>query len=155
MQDPANLNVYAAVLHHVGLSLQAEQVFCSIVTEMKFMPAFRDDPHLQTVHKENYETSYHRNTAAGNLRRLLTGAFAEEDMLVLMTIECFVEAKAHDLAAEQALRAIPATTESQQHWLRAAERWHMRRRRELSRAKRILRSHVSAETWQKGVALAE
>ncbi|MCL6518081.1 hypothetical protein, partial [Alicyclobacillus sp.] len=146
---------FAPVLQHLEQSIHAEQVFCSIVTEMKFMPAFKDDPNLAEVHRQNYETSYHRNTAAGNLRRLLAGAGPSEEMLVLMTIECFVEAKRHDRQAEEALKAIRTESPADEGWIQAAERWHARRRQALRMARRLLRQSVSEETWAKGVALAE
>lgn len=155
MAYPAMSSIYAPVLHYVERSIHAEQIFCSIVTEMKFMPAFKDDPHLAEVHRQNYETSYHRNTAAGNLRRLLAGAGPSDEMLVLMTIECFVEAREHDKRAEQALTSIRAGSAADERWIQAAEKWHFRRRHALRRAKRLLKQAVPPETWAKGVALAE
>ncbi|SFU71568.1 hypothetical protein [Alicyclobacillus macrosporangiidus] len=60
MAYPAMSSIYAPVLHYVERSIHAEQIFCSIVTEMKFMPAFKDDPHLTEVHRQNYEKFYRK-----------------------------------------------------------------------------------------------
>ncbi|SFU69881.1 hypothetical protein [Alicyclobacillus macrosporangiidus] len=76
-------------------------------------------------------------------------------MLVLMTIECFVEAREHDKRAEQALTSIRAGSAADERWIQAAEKWHFRRRHALRRAKRLLKQAVPPETWAKGVALAE
>jgi hypothetical protein len=145
----------STVLDHVNASIHAEQVFCSITTEMKFIPSFKDQPPLAVVHRENYETSYHMNTAAGNLHRLLTHGNHSDEMLILMTIECFIEAREHERKAEQALDDLQAPSESDQHWLEAAHKWHRRRRRQLRRAARVLRAAVGPDVWQQGAVLAD
>ncbi len=45
----------STVLSHIEASIQAEQIFCSIVTEMTYLPAFKDQPPLRQLHRENYE----------------------------------------------------------------------------------------------------
>lgn len=156
MDDIAMLYTSSAkVMRHVELSIQAEQVFCSIVTEMKFMPQFANDPNLATVHRENYETSYHRNTAAGNLQRLLALSGQPNEMLILMTVECFIETHEHDKIAEQALLNIKATRPDDEKWLAAAQKWHRRRKRQLGLAASTLRAAIGRELWEKGAALAE
>lgn len=144
---------FAEVLRQVKASIRAEQVFCSIVTEMKYLPQFKSQSALETVHKENYETSYHRNTAAGNLRRIVSGE--QEQLLILMTIECFIEAAHHDKNAENALNAIIGTNPDGQQWIETAAKWHEQRVMHLKRAKKLLRSIVGPELWSQGAALAE
>ncbi len=145
----------STVLDHLDASIYAEQVFCSITTEMKFLPSFKDQPPLRTVHRENYETSYHKNTAAGNLHRLLAHGHSSHERLILITIECFIEAREHERKAEEALSNLQAPTESDQRWLDAAHKWHRRRRRELRHAARVLRAAVGPEIWEQGAALAD
>ena len=99
---------WAPILKHVKASIHAEQVFCSITTEMKMFPQFARQPLLRELHRENYETSYHRNTAAGNLIRLQVIDPSNDSFirLVLMTVECFIEAKEHDRKAYDFTQAI-------------------------------------------------
>lgn len=141
------------VLRQVKSSIKAEQVFCSIVTQMKFMKQFKDQSALKTVHKENYETSYHRNTAAGNLRRIRAGE--SDELLILMTVECLMETEEHDKSAENALRNIEASDEQGQQWLASAISWHELRTRHLQKAKHLLREKIGTVLWNKGAALAE
>lgn len=144
---------FAQVMRHVDRSIFAEQVFCSWVTQMNFLPQFANQPPLKIVHRENYETSYHRNTAAGNLHRLLANEW--DEMLILMTVECFIEAKEHDKTAENALNQITASTPVDQKWIQTATYWHQQRKRHLKRAVKSLYATIGSEMWQKGVALAE
>lgn len=141
------------ILSYVNRSIHAEQVFCSIVTQMTFLPQFSGQQALKTVHAENYETSYHRNTAAGNLYRLITEY--PDNQLVLMTVECFIEARRHDKTAEAALAQITAETTSDAEWLTAARFWHGQRKRFLKEAGRLLYAAIGPEVWQQGAALAE
>jgi hypothetical protein len=150
-----SMMTFSQVLQHVKMSIHAEQVFCSIVTEMKFMPSFQEDPELATVHKENYETSYHRNTAAGNLRRLLADGGPSTEQLILMTVECFLEARQHDRTAEAALQNIQPKAPEDQSWLNAAAKWHGRRKAELHRATKLLRASIPDSMWEKGKAMME
>lgn len=135
-------------------SIEAEQVFCSLVTEMGYQPQFRGNSALAIVHRENYETSYHRNTAAGNLERLLQGDTSNE-MLVLLTVECFIEARQHDGTAEMALMQIKAVSQEDSGWLEAARFWHQKRRQYLDSATEVLYTSIGPAMWEKGVALVE
>lgn len=155
MWNGESLLTFSRVLQHVDMSIQAEQVFCSIVTEMKFMPNFQDQAALATVHKENYETSYHRNTAAGNLRRLISQGGPSQEQLILMTVECFIEARGHDKTAESALQSIVTSSPQDESWVHAAAKWHKRRKMELKRAARLLKATIPANLWEKGVSMAE
>ncbi|MDB5085451.1 MAG: hypothetical protein JWN30_2337 [Bacilli bacterium] len=148
-------SIFSRVLQHVERSIHFEQVFCSIVTEMKYMAPFQNQAGLQRVHKENYETSYHRNTAAGNLKRLTAGAGASATQLILMTVECFLEAQEHDQNAEQALGSMTASNPQEQSWLDAAQEWHLKRKEELQIAAQILRESIPADLWNQGAALTE
>lgn len=147
-------NEFAQVLHPTKSSIYAEQVFCSIVTQMKFIPQFSNQPVLKTVHAENYQTSYHRNTAAGNLHRLLEVNHSDE-ILILMTVECFAESHQHDKTAESALLKITTTNPGDAKWLESAIYWHNQRKRHLKHAAKMLYTAVGPEVWKKGLALAE
>lgn len=138
----------------VNRSIRDEQVFCSITTQMSFMPQFSNQAALKTVHKENYETSYHRNTAAGNLCRLLT-TDPHNEMLILMTVECFIEAKEHDRKAQAALEQIVSTVPSDDPWIKSAMHWHRKRKKHLKQAARILKDAIGPDLWQQGANLAE
>lgn len=113
MAKPSSDN-FQVILNHLEQSIHAEQFICSIVTEMKYMPPFKNQIALKKIHKENYQTSYHRNTADGNLKRLISGAGQSEHQLVLMTVECFLEADEHDQNIEDALQLMSANTTTEQ-----------------------------------------
>jgi hypothetical protein len=155
MWNGESLLTFSRVLQHVEMSIHAEQVFCSIVTEMKYMPGFQNDPGLKTVHEQNYETSYHRNTAAGNLRRLVAHGGPSKEQLILMTVECFLEAHDHDKRAETALQTLSASSPTDETWLQAAAKWHKRRKVELNRAAKLLRASIPANLWEKGATMVE
>ncbi|WAH38747.1 hypothetical protein [Alicyclobacillus dauci] len=142
---------YSDVLNQIELSIKAEQVFCSIVTQMKYLPQFTDQAALRTVHRENYQTSYHRNTAAGNLERLVAGD--SDELLILMTVECFIETRQHDKVAETALGNIAVTAPEDKKWIVAATEWHRRRKQHLKYAARTLRAMIGSELWNKGASL--
>lgn len=144
---------YGNVLHCVELSIKAEQLFCSIVTQMKFLPQFKEQATLATVHKENYETSYHRNTAAGNLERLVSGE--SDELLTLMTVECFIEARHHDKVAETSLDHIVVTNPEDENWIVEATKWHVKRKKYLKSAAKKLHAVIGPELWNKGTMLAE
>lgn len=144
---------YADVLSQVEQSIKAEQVFCSIVTQMKYLPQFTGQAALNKVHRENYETSYHRNTAAGNLERLVFGE--SDELLILMTVECFIEARQHDKTAAASLEKIVATSSEDQQWIIVATEWHKRRRQYLKSAARLLSTLIGPELWNKGASLVE
>jgi hypothetical protein len=151
-----NHTEFINVLGHIEESIHAEQVFCSIATQMTFLPQFKDQTDLETIHKENYETSYHRNTAAGNLARLVTGE--TDEMLILMTVECFVEAKNHDKAAGAALEELKndnTLDPNDDIWLDGAKIWHRRRKRALRHAAETLHIIIGSELWAKGAKMAE
>jgi hypothetical protein len=150
---PTTHTAYADVLKHVELSIKAEQVFCSIVTQMKYLPQFTGQAALNTVHRENYQTSYHRNTAAGNLERLVAGE--SDELLILMTVECFIETRHHDKIAETSLGNIVVTSSEDQKWISAATEWHRRRKQHLKSAARILSTMIGPELWNKGALLVE
>ncbi len=143
----------STVLSHIEASIHAEQIFCSIVTEMTYLPAFQDQPPLRKLHSENYETSYHRNTAAGNLQRLLTGSGSSEERLILMTVECLLEAREHDQKAEDYLSQIKPSSSADARWLEAAGKWQKRRKQHLKHAARTLRPAIGEKLWNKGAAL--
>jgi hypothetical protein len=145
------------VYRRVCASIHAEQVFCSITTEMKYLPDFAELPELKTLHKQNYETSYHKNTAAGNLLRLMKGVnlHEQEKMLILMTVECFIEATGHQAIAEQALTSISTPVEEHTRYLEAAAHWHDLRKYWLRKAQKTLRRAIPPEWWTEGEALAE
>lgn len=149
--------LWEQVYRRICASIHAEQVFCSITTEMKYMPGFAKLPELATIHKQNYETSYHMNTATGNLLRLMMGAktLEQEKLLVLMTVECFIEAMAHLATAEQALTSISAPDTESAKYLEAAAHWHDLRKYWLRKANRTLRKAIPPEWWSEGEALAE
>ncbi|GMA51792.1 hypothetical protein GCM10025857_31490 [Alicyclobacillus contaminans] len=147
------MSQWQSVLRDVERSIYAEQVFCSYVTQMTFMPQFKDQPALRQVHRENYETSYHRNTAAGNLHRL--AQFDEDELLVLMTVECFIETRKHDNTALTALRQVTTSDPTGRKLLERAFYWHDQRKHYLKRAAGKLYTMLGPELWQKGVALAE
>jgi hypothetical protein len=143
----------STVLSHIEASIQAEQIFCSIVTEMTYLPAFKDQPPLRQLHRENYETSYHRNTAAGNLQRFLTGSGSSEERLILMTVECLLETHEHDRKAEDYLSQMKPASSADARWLEAAGKWHKRRKQHLKHAARTLRAAIGETLWSKGAAL--
>ena len=153
MPESSARSAWVHVKNELLESVHAEQVFCSLVSEMKYMPQFQSQPALAELHKENYETSYHRNTAVGNLSRLQAGE--AHDLPVLMTIECLVETARHDRLGEKALAAIRAAAPEDQVWLRAAQNWHERREYWTRRAADTLRGHVSAHLWEQGIGMAE
>ncbi|GMA59569.1 hypothetical protein NZD89_08565 [Alicyclobacillus fastidiosus] len=144
---------YADVLNLVEQSIKAEQVFCSIVTQMKYLPQFKGQTALNIVHRENYETSYHRNTAAGNLERLVTGE--SDELLILMTVECFIETRQHDKIAGTSLGNIVVTSSEDQQWIIVATEWHKQRRQYLKSAARVLRTLIGPELWNKGASMVE
>lgn len=144
---------YAEVLRLVKCSMKAEQYFCSIVTQMTYLPQFKHQQPLDIVHKENYETSYHRNTAIGNLRRLLDGDM--DELVILMTVECIIEAARHDAKAKAALAELSAGDEEGQMWLGRAEKWQGYRSNYLARARSMLRGVIGPQSWAKGKALAQ
>ncbi|WP_026960995.1 hypothetical protein [Alicyclobacillus herbarius] len=138
-------------------AIYAEQVFCSITTEMKFLPGFENQLELRSLHRENYETSYHLNTAAGNLARILAGAHDrhQERQLILMTVECFIEAREHMDKAEGYLGRLKPGNAKERVWLRAAGHWHQERVRWLNQAMRRLKTSIPESVWQEGVSLVE
>ncbi|MBX5436614.1 MAG: hypothetical protein IRZ33_05280 [Alicyclobacillaceae bacterium] len=148
---------WAGVLKYLKASIYAEQVFCSVTTEMRFFPAFAEQPAFRELHAENYETSYHRNTAAGNLIRLTHAEpeYTEPNRrLVVTTIACCSQSREHDRRAEQALAALTASSAEERAFLDLAGKWHEHRKYWLKRAMRLLRAGVPAELWQQGVAKA-
>jgi hypothetical protein len=150
--------LWSQVLRPLSVSIYGEQVFCSITTEMKWLPGFRDNAELTALHRENYETSYHRNTAAGNLTRLAWQEAQGRDpskRLVLMTVECLLEAREHDRRTAQHLRALEEQAGAYRSWLEAASRWHEHRTRWLRRAVRTLRGGIPAGWWEEGTQLIE
>lgn len=148
-----NHSAFMGVQSHLESSIKAEQIFCSIVTEMTFLPQMKDSAGLKTVHKENYETSYHRNTGAGNLQRLIDGQ--ADELLILMTVECLIETHQHDKTAEKALEKIEVSDEGVKSWVEAAKQWHTRRKQALRQAAKSLHAIIGPELWAKGAALAE
>lgn len=153
MPEPQLRSEWVHVKNELMESVYAEQVFCSIVTEMKLMPQFQNQPALAGIHRENYETSYHRNTAVGNLSRLQAGE--ANVTLVLMTVECLAEAARHDNSAESSLGQMHAATPDDQVWLRAAANWHARRSWWVRRAAASLQASVGPELWEQGLSLAQ
>jgi hypothetical protein len=147
---------WSRILQHVNASIQAEQVFCSITTEMKWFPQIERQPILKELHAENYETSYHRNTAAGNLIRLQMTDGTDRDQhkrLILMTVECLLEAKEHDTKAYNFLTRLEADTSQDKAWIEFAAKWHRLREHYLRRAMRRLRMSISDDMWQEGAAM--
>lgn len=150
--------LWTEVLRPLSVSIYGEQVFCSITTEMKWLPPFRDDADLTALHRENYETSYHRNTAAGNLTRLIwqqAQARTPSKRLVLVTVECLLEAREHDRRAAQHLQALAQRADGHRSWTDAALRWHEHRTQWLRRAMRTLRRGIPADWWEEGKAWME
>ncbi|QQE78155.1 hypothetical protein [Alicyclobacillus sp. SO9] len=146
--------LFEHVFQNMSHCIYAEQVFCSLTTEMKYLPAFKDNPHLQALHKENYETSYHQNTAAGNLQRLMVGAKTreQEKVLVVVAARCMLEAKKHQAKADEALKTISVP---QEHvaWLDASRHWQHMRHRWLKLAMKDLRSAVPPKWWSEAEAM--
>lgn len=153
MPEAQMRSAWVHVKNELMESVHAEQVFCSIVTEMKRMPQFQHQPALANLHRQNYETSYHRNTAVGHLSRLQAGE--PSVALILMTVECLAEAARHDKSAQAALDQIQAATPDDQVWLRAAANWHARRSWWGRRTAASLQANVSPDLWEQGLALAE
>ncbi len=146
------------ILQHLRHSIRAEQIFCSLTTEMKWLPTLANQPELAAVHKQNYETSYHMNTAAGNLLRLNRGwTWTDEDQtrLVVMTVECLLEAYAHLKQAAAAMSRLIAADPQATRLLQAARHWHKQRKYWLRQATHLLRKTVTPNVWEQGVHLVE
>lgn len=152
---PTAYTLWEHVFQNMSHCNYAEQVFCSLTTEMQYLPAFKNNPELQKLHKENYETSYHQNTAAGNLQRLMVGAktHEQEKILVLITVKCMLEAKNHQSKAEDALKSLSAPQEHQA-WLDAAHHWHHMRHRWLKAATKELRAAIPPKWWSEAEAIS-
>ncbi|GMA51221.1 hypothetical protein GCM10025857_25780 [Alicyclobacillus contaminans] len=151
----ALLPALSCVLGHLEASIYAEQVFCSVVTEMETLPMFQDQPLVASIHRENYETSYHRNTAAGHLQRSLANSGVNIHQLMVLTVECLYETRAHDLKAETYLRQLDQINhEDAAGWMAAAVKWHRRRKRQLNLAARTLHSVLPSPLWAEGARRA-
>jgi|GEM_PF-5766725 len=152
---PMAYAVWDNVFQKLSACIYAEQVFCSLTTEMKFLPAFQDSSILKNIHTQNYETSYHQNTAAGNLQRLMMGATTaeQEKMLALVTVACMTEAKRHQNQAEAYLRQMTSDASDSQ-WLDAIRHWHQMRYHWLKVARSSLKGSISPQWWSQGEALA-
>lgn len=156
--EPIVHPLWGKVLHELRRSIYAEQVFCSITTEMEHIPDFAKQPALAELHKQNYETSYHRNTACGNLIRMHYApgeTSPEEQRLLLQTIDCFYEARYHDKQAEAAFLKLTASNEETNGWLELAGKWHEQRKLWLKSAAMTLRNLVPKSIWEEGKSQAK
>ncbi|WP_067933848.1 hypothetical protein [Alicyclobacillus kakegawensis] len=153
----ATSSLWQRLYRRVQSTLYAEQVFCSITSEMNYLPNFARQPVLRSLHAENYESSYHLNTAAGNLVRILAGAHSQrqQQRLVLMTVECFIEAREHMDKAAGYLRQLETTDKRDKAWIYAAWHWHEQRVHWLTKAMRRLQASVPESVWQAGVGLVK
>lgn len=155
MQIPPH-PIWADPLRDLRRSLYAEQIFCSLTSEMRAFPAFAEQPALDELHKENYETSYHRNTACGHLTRLYfapPAAVEEFDRLTVMAIACVYNSRKHDKLAQAQFEALVASDPVDQAWLQLAMCWHLERKRWLKVAAADVRALVSPDLWAQGKAI--
>ncbi|WP_156807361.1 hypothetical protein [Effusibacillus pohliae] len=136
------------VLAHLQNSLYALEVQCSLSTQMELNPETKALPGLRDVDKHNYESSYHRTTAIGCLRRILAGE-RHPDVMGIM-IRCMLEAEEHDVETGRAMDRMlrSATTRTAEQWVRTAKRWQEQQLVHLREAIVLARSLVGESMWE-------
>ncbi|MCY0870367.1 MAG: hypothetical protein OWT27_07230 [Firmicutes bacterium] len=141
----AGRNAWLHVFNELQESVYAQQVLCSITVDMATRDVFARQTACMTLHRENYETTFHRTVAAGHLSRLQAGEDAAE--LVQAATSALRLAALHDARGHRALKALTAPTPDTETWLLAAANWHQRREYWLRRAIASIESCAANGDW--------
>ncbi|MDI3326981.1 MAG: hypothetical protein QJR06_00340 [Alicyclobacillaceae bacterium] len=145
---PTDQRAFAKILDHLRTSQYALAVLCSVSTQMKLLPAAAELPGLADLHRENYETGYHRLTAEGCVRRILAGD--DHPTVVGIALRCMAEAAEHDRRARDAIgrMAAAAGNDEARRWVTAVQAWQERTSAELQIALTRAREVVGEACWK-------
>ena len=108
-------------------SIAAEEIICSIGSQMIWIPATQSLSGLSEVNQENCKTSLHRITAAGCLKRMAQGDWHETLLAIL--VHSLYNARQHDQLRrghtqrcwQSASSSLRPSIENWMSWLRLAE----------------------------------
>lgn len=135
------------VLRHFEQSMYALEIQCSFATQMKLIEETKKLPGLPELHKQNYESSYHRTTALGCLYRILSGE--RHPHVFGIMIRCMIESEEHDEASANAIRQMEQYAQgTAERWVQLTRHWHTHQMNTLKQAMRITRSLVGEQMWQ-------
>ncbi|MBX6395160.1 MAG: hypothetical protein IRY98_05475 [Alicyclobacillaceae bacterium] len=145
---PIDRTAFNRILDHLSASQYALTILCSVSTQMKLLPATKDLPGLNDLHRENYETGYHRLTAEGCVRRILAGD--DHPTVVGISIHCMMKAAEHDRRAREAIDRMRSaqTHEEARRWITSVQAWQERAAAELQVALTRAREAVGEACWK-------
>ncbi|MDI3256829.1 MAG: hypothetical protein QJR01_03725 [Kyrpidia sp.] len=145
---PIDHAVFTRVADHLTASEYALAVLCSVSTQMKLLTITKDLPGLEELHRENYETGYHRLTAKGSIRRILAGD--HHPTVVGIAVQCMHKAAEHDRRAADAIQRMMAAQvhEDARRWITSVQAWQERTATELQVAMTRTRQSVGESFWQ-------
>ncbi|WP_188623645.1 hypothetical protein [Caldalkalibacillus thermarum] len=93
---------WSVVYHHLQNSLFAEQMVCSMSTQLFFIPRTQDLEGNIEMHNHLVPASYHRITAAGSAYRLQSDEHHES--IVETLVSCINNAKQEDKGVREGLQ---------------------------------------------------
>ncbi len=135
-------------------SIYAQQVFCSVITEMRRLEPFSGNTFSQ-IYKLSFETSFYRNNACGHIIRLHYTRQVEEVeacRVALMVVECIYQAKHFDRQISYLLEQHDAEgmDEDVKKWVGLSVLWHRESINWLSQSAKTVKTLMPKEIWVAG-----
>ncbi|ATY84639.1 hypothetical protein CVV65_06515 [Kyrpidia spormannii] len=145
--------VFTRVLDHLTASEYALAVLCSVSRQMKLFAVTKDLPGFDEFYREIYESSYHRITAKGSVRRILAGD--HHATVVAIAVHSMHKAAEHDRLAGEAVHRMAAAEakEDARRWITSVRAWHERTATELQVAVTRTRESVGEAFWTSALQL--
>jgi hypothetical protein len=133
------VNNWEPVLNSLLRSLHAEEMVCSMSSELYHIPQTQNLKGNNEMHNELVPASYHRISAAGSARRLLNGE--QQQSLIDTLAACIINAENRDKKVREGLivmeeNAVP----DYKPFIKLIIQWHDQAESTLKQAKDSLRS---------------
>ncbi len=145
--------LWQRALGELKRSIYADQVFCSVASEMVSMDPFCTFAPFHHIHKLCWNTSFYRNSACGHLIRLHFIPRADEKEAAVLTrqvVYCLYQARYFDGQAGDSFDQIQTNEETGREWIDLAMGWQRERRTWLNRTAKTIRILVPEEIWKSG-----
>lgn len=134
-------------------SIYAEQVFCSVASQMAGISAFHAQESFQLIYKLCIDTCFHRNLACGHLIRLQHTAPGDEQaaqVVAQMAVRSLYLTRHFDKQAEGLLGQVNEQHLAKKSWLALLWKWHEQRRNWLQYTMKTCKTGMPKAIWSAG-----
>lgn len=133
------INNWEPILNLLQQSLYAEEMVCSMSSELYHIPQTRDLKGLNEMDSHLVPASYHRVSASGSARRLINGE--KQQTIIETLVACILNAETQDKKVREGLQIMEENASPEyKPFIKVIIQWQKQTEIYLKKAKEALRS---------------